>query len=263
MLLSGGDKVYKIENFIPYPQFAIMSDSITFDSGVYGDDEDSGYSSASTYWQSFDSMVLRSREEISKETRLLNEVCYPVGNFKITIGLSVASGMIPSVKIKSMALNLPEEQVTISLADYDWFEFLEIALKLANQDTSDAVQTITSTTENFTMSAAILLGEKIINLRSNNITLCFCANDVYSFADIGYLVKFRIDLVKKLDFRSFYDEFLNCMKAYNVEGDFLNIVKDVCKSNMTEPYYYMLELVQYNPKRLLNDFDRLCMVDDV
>lgn len=207
-------------------------------------------------WRYLDSMILRSREDIKNEKKLLSEVHYSAGNYKIIVGLSAARGMVPSVKLINTVLNLSEEKVAVSLADFEWHEFLEIA---SNMIEDDAVVKTDSETENFTVSAVTLLGEKIINLVCNNTTLCFCSHDIESFVSIRHIVNYRLNLIKNLDFMTFYDNFLNYINTCDIQGNFFEIIKNICSLNMSEQAICMLELIHFNSKKVLDDFDRIQM----
>ena len=137
--------------------------------GEYSSFADSGVdtmssTNSSPYETYLDSMILRCREEIRNEKKLLREVCYPAGNFKIIVGLSVARGMLPSVKIINTLLNLSEEQVTISLADFDWYGFLPLASKMMLEDAVDGCE-MSVESENFTVSVVTFLDEKTLRLK--------------------------------------------------------------------------------------------------
>ena len=129
--------------------------------GEYSSFTDSGVdamssTSSSPYESYLNSMILRCREEIRNEKKLLNEVCFPAGNFQIVVGLSPARGMLPSVKIISTVLNPPDEPSSISLADFDWYEFLPLASKMMLEDAVDGCETVVES-ENFTVATAVFL----------------------------------------------------------------------------------------------------------
>lgn len=217
---------------------------------------------SSPCWKYLDSMILRSNCEIKRERKFLNEVCYPAGNLKVIVGLSVARGMLPSVRLINTILNLPEDQVSISFADFDWYEFLDMVAKLiVNDDDDGSVKTLTS--ENFSISTVDLLEEKIMRVKCNGITLCLCSNDIHVLLCIKHLINSRLELVKSLDFRTYYNDILTYV--YNCCGTqehFFDIVKNVCNLNMSERNYYMLELLHYNPQKMLDDFDKIYMCTD-
>jgi hypothetical protein len=51
-------------------------------------------------------MVLRTQKEIKREKRLLYEVSMSANNYRIVTGLSVARGMIPSIKLINTLLDV-------------------------------------------------------------------------------------------------------------------------------------------------------------
>lgn len=236
----------------------MASDCSTENSKMSGVDSECSPS----YWQYVDSMLLRSNQEIKKERKLLVEVCYPLKNYKIVVGLSVARGMLPSVKLTNTIMNLPEEQVTISLADFDWYELMAIISKFASDD-QDGEVTLTATSENFTVSTAMFLNERIIKVQSNDVILCLCKEVVKSLIEIQNIVNYRLELVRRLDFRTYYDNFLNYINSHaDVKENFFHIIRNMCNFHPNEHAYYMFELIQFNPSKVLEDFDRVCMYSD-
>ena len=213
------------------------------------------------HWDYLDSMVLRSWTEICREKRLLSEVTYPVGpNFKIIVGLSVARGMMPATKIVNSLLNLPEDQASITLADFDWFEFVEKLSVTVNENGGDddgSVQKALS--ENFILSVITFLGEKTITLKTINRTLCFCLEDAKSIVNISQLIKIRLDLIRSLNFRTYYDDCLHYLNAtHDVNTNLLTSIINMCSLNKSELSCNLLELAFTNLDKIVNDLDKIC-----
>lgn len=225
--------------------------------------EDDCSTCSSPYWKYFDSTVLMAKQEIMKESAFLGETYYSTKNFKIVVGISIASGLIPSLKVTSTILNLPVEQVTISFSYIEWAEFLDIVTSFMNlyEDNSDVITT-GSLSENFTVSTVMFFGERTIKLTRGEVNLCFCIDDIKSILRIRDIIDYRLSLLTELDFRSFYD---NSLKYYNVktvnENNCLSVIKEYCNLNICELSYFMLEFIYLNPEKVIRDFNKLCFVD--
>lgn len=226
-------------------------------------DDDDDTESSQSFWQYLDSMILRCRTAIRSEKKFLNEVCFQASSYKVIVGLSVARGMIPSVKIiNSTLLNVPEEQTVISLSSADWYEFLEIISKI--DDGVSETTTKTSQSENFTVSSDTFLDDRIIRLKCDNAAIFFCYNNINSIVSIKHLINYRLELLNKLQFRNFYDDTLKYASSLINIGERLDdVITNICNLNMCESSYYLLELLHYNPKQIYDDFDKLHMYADV
>lgn len=230
---------------------------------MYTEMETAGSDSPCSDWNYyFNSMVSRSNEEIKKESKFLGETCYSTKNFKIVAGISIARGLIPSINVTNTILNLPEEQVTVSFSDIEWTEFMKIATSFMNMDNDEDVSsmiTAYSLSENFTVSSVTFFGERMIKLTSREVNLCFCLDDIKSFLRIQDMIDYRLSLLAKLDFRTFYD---NLLKYFNVEtvneNNCLNVIKEYCDLNICELSYFMLEFVHLSPEKIKRDFNRIC-----
>nr|WP_253308894.1 hypothetical protein [Rickettsia endosymbiont of Ceutorhynchus assimilis] len=210
-------------------------------------------------------MILRSRVEIAQEKRLLNEVIYHVGNFKFIVGLSVARGMLPAVKIINSMLNLPEEQTCITLADFDWYEFLEKVSKMVNETDAavkdSAEQEVSgqqALSENFTLYVISFFGEQTLTLKSGNCTLCFCLDDVKQILTVSHLINYRLKLVKNLNFIVYYDDYLQYLNVtHNNNNNLMQSIISMCNLNKCECSYYFLELASMNLDKIVRDLDKL------
>ena len=123
-----------------------------------GFDED-GSTCSSPYWEYLNSMVLRSRMDIEQERKLLIEINYQTThNYNVSVGISVARGMVPSVRLTNTRLNLPIDQISLSLDTCDWYEFLEMITKITTNEHSNNnnIDTKMSMTESFTVCSAFL-----------------------------------------------------------------------------------------------------------
>jgi hypothetical protein len=226
------------------------------------DDQYSVCLTSSPYWEYLDSMVLKSQEEIRKEVRFLYEVSVPANNYKIVTGLSIARGIIPSVKLVNTILDVPEN--FISLDVIDWSEFLQHAIQLLKDTTNSGdesnkiIGTVEALSGNFQLLAVSFYDSVTLSLKSNNVTLCFCVKDIEALLRAESLVNFRIELLKQLDFKSFYNELLNYVNSIDIQNvNFFDIVRNICKLNTHEQSYLVLELIEFNPSKILSDFDKI------
>lgn len=224
------------------------------------DDEGSSSSCSSPYWKFLDSMILRRKRDIKNEMKLLGEVYYSTKTFRITVGLSIARGMLPAVKLTNTLINLDEKDVSISLVDFDWNEFLTIIAKIMEDNPAD-MTTIGSETENFTVSSVIFFGERVIKLNCNDVTLCFSVDDVVSLLKLKTVVNYKIALFKTLDFRSHYDNSLIYINTYISDRTHLfKYITDTCNLNVSEYSYLMLEMINFYPNKVLEDFGTLLKI---
>ena len=231
-----------------------------YSSFLASDDDGINSTNSSPYEAYLNSMILNRREEIRKEKKLLSEVCYPVDNFKIITGLSVARGMLPSVKIVSTVLNLPDDEVSLSLVDFDWYSFLPIASKMMLEDVADGCE-ISAESENFTVSTTASLGQKTLKLKSDYTTLCFCADDIKSLNAIRHLISYQLEFARNVSFRNYYDEVLHFVNSFCdiVNNNYVDIITYLCNLNVNEKSYYMLEMLQFYPQEVMLDLDRINM----
>ncbi len=220
---------------------------------------------SSNYWEYLDSMILKSRMEIAQEKRLLNEVSYQVNNFKLIVGLSVARGMLPAVKIVNSMLNLPEDQTCITLADFDWYEFLEKVSKMVNETAAGVKDSAVpgqqqALSENFTLYVESFFGEQALTLTSNNCALCFCLDDIKQILTVCPLINYRLELVKDLNFIVYYDDCLQYLNVtHNVKNGshLLQSIISMCNLNKCERSCYFLELATMNLNKIVRDLDKL------
>ena len=160
--------------------------------------------SSPDYFEYLNSMVLRSNMEIKKERRLLAETCYPTKNFDIVAGISIARGLIPTVKIVNKLFNLPNELMTISFDDTDWFEFLNITSSfILVPDNEKMEKTVQALSENFTVKASKFLEEWIITVMCLDVPFCFTMEDIRLILNQKFIVNYRLELLVKLGLRPF------------------------------------------------------------
>jgi hypothetical protein len=159
-----------------------------------------------------------------------------------------------------------EEEKSISLDAVDWSEFLQDATDLLQiaVDVSDGDETnkiigiVEALSGNFQLLAVTFYNTVTFTLKSNERTLYFCTKDIETLLKIKQLVDHRLDLLKKLDFRSFYDQLLNYINTVDIQNaEFFDIVKNMCTLNVCEQSYLILELIECYPNKMLSDFDKL------
>lgn len=217
--------------------------------------------SSSPYWKYFDSVMLRSEQEIKNEFKFLGETTYSIKNFDIFAGISVARGLTPSVKIFNTALNLPKGEVTVSFDDAEWSDFLEIIksfLDTSSHDDSEITKTVDSLTENFTVSTTIFLGERLIKLYSREVNLYLTMGDVRSILYVQDIVNYRLCVLQNLDFRTYYANILNYYNVPSVsETNCINAIKEYCYLAISELSYFMLEFIHVNPNKIIMDFNKI------
>ena len=245
---------------------SMSSASSSFSLNASENDNDDKYSLCSTsspYWEYLDNMVLKSQEEIKKETRLLYEVSVPANNYRIVSGLSTARGMIPSIKLVNTILDVPEEENFISLDVIDWSEFLQHTTQLLKNATygdesNEIIGTVEALSGSFQLLAVSFYGSVTLSLKSNNVTLCFCVKDIETILKIEPIINYRLELLKQLDFRSFYDQLLYYVNSIDIQNvSFFDTIRNICKLNMSEQSYLVLELIEFNPNKILSDFDKI------
>lgn len=241
---------------------AATSSALSADSedSIHVGTQSSGNSStcSSPYWKYFDSVVLRSNQEIQNESKFIGETSYFVKNFEIYAGISVARGLMPSIKISSTRTNLPKQQVSVSFDESEWFEFLEIVIPFLDS-TDEDTKTVASLSENFTVSTILFLGERLIKLYSREVFLYLCLDDIRAFLNVKDIVHSRLSLLQELDFRTYYDQLLNYYNISTIcKNNCLNAIKEGCKLNISELSYFMLEFIHLNPNKVFSDFNNIC-----
>lgn len=237
--------------------------------------------------QSPSNLLIKFEENIKKECRLVNEVCYPLNkNTHVSTGFSAARGFIPVVKM----INL-RNKCCVSFIANEWDEFLKYKSEIAEYiseksewvcrhcqqmqngkpiindiyDIADIVQLKfmhTCNTTNVMLQPIILIQRRDVELTLNK-------------AAIGQLLKL-LDLVNKrlqrltlMDFPNYYNTFLNTL----IEGK-ENINPEMIRetinglttigtdsaawcSEYTESY---LEILVFHLEKLKSDFSSLLRI---
>lgn len=197
-------------------------------------------------WDYVDGILKRYHEEIKAEKILINETGIILVNvpLRVSTGLSAARGFLPAVKLTHMAENFNNDTI-ITMMDIDWYELIEnikTVAEGAEKEFSD-----------FKMSRITSACENIVKLEIRDSELYFNDDTISQLLYFSDVIKFRLELLKSLDFPQFYN---NALLHVANQEDIITHIKGFCNMTQNIQSYCTLELLKVNRERIFIDLSK-------
>lgn len=201
------------------------------------------------YWRAVEKVEENYNSKIQSEENLIFQSYLPLpkSNFGVIIGMSPARDFLPTVKLID---NVSHKYVTF--ISCDWRDFVEHLS--SNNSSYDGI--------NFRITYVDDPGTDIVVVvETIENSICLSDKCIEELTAIHLLIDYRLRFIQDLNFVEFYEnalEYINALPATSSRDD-IEHLKDICHLNTNVNSYCLLECIEYEMSKIVNDLDRLYM----